>query len=152
MIPVTRMAAEEDVEGIYNLILHFAEQRLLLERTRDEIRKELPNFMVAVSDSRVVGIISYFDYGPQLKEIRSFAVEESCQGHGTGRILIEGILTHLRNMTGARIFTLTYKPDFFKKFNFKEVPKDQFPEKIWKDCKNCKDKEECGETALIYLN
>ncbi|PKL17488.1 MAG: GNAT family N-acetyltransferase, partial [Spirochaetae bacterium HGW-Spirochaetae-5] len=30
------------------------------------------------------------------------------------------------------------------------VPKDDFPEKIWKDCDNCKDKDKCGETALIY--
>ena len=97
-----------------------------------------------------MGTATWYDYGENLKEVRSFAIEESFQGMGLGSALLLKLIETIGSKSGMRIFTLTYKPEFFRKNGFTVVPKDDFPEKIWKDCRNCKDEENCGETALVY--
>lgn len=145
-----RPAEEKDIEAIYSLIKYFAQQSVILERERSDIRAGIGNFIVAESGGKVVGTATWYDYGENLKEVRSFAIEESFQGMGLGSALLLKLIETIGSKSGMRIFTLTYKPEFFRKNGFTVVPKDDFPEKIWKDCRNCKDEENCGETALVY--
>jgi len=94
--------------------------------------------------------VTFYDYGPSLKEVRSLAVCEKYHGCRVGTMLLKTLVETLKSQGESRIFTLTYKPKFFEKNGFIVVPKEIFPEKIWKDCQNCPDKDSCGETALIY--
>ena len=48
-----------------------------------------------------------------------------------------------------RLFTLTTTPAFFRTIGFREVPKEEFPEKIWSDCSKCPKFNCCDETALL---
>ena len=48
-----------------------------------------------------------------------------------------------------RIFGLTYKPDYFKKFGFKRVKTSGLPHKIWAECINCCKFPKCQEVALL---
>ncbi len=150
MNTVVRTAAEGDVEFIYSLISHYASEGVILERTREDIRSNLENFLVAEVDGRLAGSVTHYGYGEMLKEVRSLAVHSDFQGLGIGSRLLQELISTVRAKGRARIFTLTYKPGFFEKNGFTPVPKDDFPEKIWKDCINCRDREKCGETALIY--
>ncbi len=145
-----RTADTADAESIYNLIKYYAEKGVILERTMDDINDNIGNFLVAVSDGRIIGSITHYDYGKNLKEVRSLAVDSSFQGKGIGKALLSELIAQTDHENKVKIFTLTYKPGFFEKNGFIPVPKSDFPEKIWKDCTNCKDKEKCGETALVY--
>ncbi|HPJ35888.1 MAG TPA: N-acetyltransferase [Spirochaetota bacterium] len=145
-----RTANEGDVENIFSLISHYAAEGVILERGRDDIRENLENFLVAEADGKFAGTVTRYDYGETLKEVRSLAVHMDFQGLGIGRALVQKLIADTEPLEGKRIFTLTYKPGFFARNGFRVVPKDNFPEKIWKDCVNCRDREKCGETALIY--
>lgn len=145
-----RTAEEKDIDAIYSLIHHYAVQGVILERSRDDILANIDNFIVAVKDSEVIGTVTFYDYGWNLKEVRSFAIKEEFHGMGIGSALLKKLTAGIDGKGGVRIFTLTYKPEFFRKNGFTVVQKDEFPEKIWKDCRNCKDRANCGETALVY--
>lgn len=150
MNTVVRNAAVGDVEDIHSLISHYAAEGVILERSREDIMSNLENFLVAEVDGRFAGSVTHYGYGEMLKEVRSLAVHSDFQGLGIGSRLLKELIHSVRSKCHARIFTLTYKPGFFEKNGFTAVPKDDFPEKIWKDCVNCRDREKCGETALIY--
>jgi len=145
-----RTAVASDIESIYKLIKHYAEIGVILERSIDDIKSNISNFIVAAMDDRVIGAVTYYDYEKSLIEVRSLAVEESFHKLGIGRELLLKLIDKVKIEKEIKIFTLTYRPDFFEKNGFTVVAKESFPEKIWKDCDKCRDREKCGETALIY--
>lgn len=145
-----RPANENDINDIYELIRHYAEQGVILKRERNDILASIDNFIVAEYAGRIIGAVTFHDYGRNLKEVRSFVIEEDFHGKGIGSALLKQLIQKIQEKSMARIFTLTYKPDFFRRNGFIVVPKDDFPEKIWKDCRNCKDQDNCGETALVF--
>ncbi len=148
-IQITKASAE-DVQAIHDLLLYYAEKELILYRSKEEISSALDHFWVAKQKTEVVGAISYFDYGYNLKEIRSLAVKENCKHARLGSRLVSETIEYLHENAKPRIFVLTYSPDFFEKNGFKITPKDTLPEKIWKDCATCKNQDHCTETALIF--
>jgi N-acetylglutamate synthase-like GNAT family acetyltransferase len=146
-----RNAQHGDVDTIYRLLDYYSTKEIILSRTKDDILDNISLFFV-VHDSagNLLGVVSYYDYGETLKEIRSLAVTEAAQRQGIGRMLIETIIKKIKeNNSKAKIFTLTYVPAFFEKLGFIQVSKDLLPEKIWKDCANCPRKDCCEEVALI---
>lgn len=145
-----RPAEEQDIESIHGLISHYAREGVILERSHDDIRANLENFIVAEDSGIVIGAATFYDYGETLKEVRSFAIDKRYHGMGIGSSLLKKLIENIDGKNNTRIFTLTYKPEFFSKNGFAVVSKDDFPEKIWKDCRNCKDWDNCGETALVY--
>ncbi|MCX5706071.1 MAG: GNAT family N-acetyltransferase, partial [Candidatus Omnitrophica bacterium] len=50
-----------------------------------------------------------------------------------------------------KVFVLTYKPEFFKKFGFKKVKNSSLPHKIWAECINCCKFPNCQEVALLKI-
>jgi amino-acid N-acetyltransferase len=148
-----RRATEKDVNAIHELLQPYSDTGIILERTRHEIRRSINTFYVAEEGKELVGAVSYCDYGPRLKEVRSLAVKTGRFRRGTGSNLLEFLLRALIELyPGTRIFVLTYSPEFFRRHRFQEVPKDSLPEKIWKDCNHCINRESCGETAMMYAN
>ncbi len=147
-----REATAADVKSIYRLLHPYAQENIILERSRAEIAKSIDKFLVAADNSDLIGAVSYYDYGPVLKEVRSLAVRKDLWKSGTGSALVRGLLARLLDrFPGAKIFVLTYSPGFFGRLGFAEVPKETLPEKIWKDCDHCKNRENCGETALVFV-
>ena len=143
-------AVISDAESIHKLIKHYADLGVILERSIDDIKSNINNFIVATADDRVIGSITFYDYEKNLIEVRSLAVEESFNRKGIGRELLLALINRFKNRKETKIFTLTYRPDFFEKNGFTVVSMENFPEKIWKDCDKCRDRENCGETALVY--
>lgn len=145
-----RDAEEKDIENIFSLLKHYALLGVILEREREDIRSNLSSFIVAEVSGDLKGVATFYDYGENLKEIRSLAVDKDFRSMGIGGKLLRNIIQRIREKSAARIFVLTYRPDFFKHYGFYEVSREEFPEKIWKDCAKCKDRDNCSETALVY--
>ncbi len=146
-----RSAKADDIDAILLLLLPYSEEGIILRRSRSEILHALDKFFIAGHGKEIIGVISYYDYGKRLKEVRSLAVNKSWSGKGAGSKLLKHLIDSLiRTSEGARIFALTYSPDFFRKQGFVIVPKESLPEKIWKDCDHCVNRDDCHETALVY--
>jgi amino-acid N-acetyltransferase len=47
------------------------------------------------------------------------------------------------------VFTLTYRPEFFKRFGFEKIDRSDLPLKIWSDCMTCVKFPDCDETAMM---
>jgi len=47
------------------------------------------------------------------------------------------------------LFTLTYRPTFFKPFGFFGIDKNLLPIKVWSDCIGCVSFPNCNETAML---
>lgn len=153
MHPVIKNADFSDAESIYDILKPYASEGIILERSLKDIRHSIDRFLTAETKGTITGVISYYDYGKKLKEVRSLAVKKEMSGKGIGRSLLNHLIDILiKKNPDAKIFVLTYSPEFFRKSGFSEVIKDSLPEKIWKDCNNCRHKNECGETALVYNN
>jgi len=145
-----RPALKDDIPSILDVLQPFASEGIILPRTSEEILDYLQYFFVAKKADKICGVVSYHDYGPKLKEIRSLAVLQGETGKGLGSALVQWVSEYLiQRHPDSKIFVLTYSPDFFKKLSFEEVDKDLLPEKIWKDCQNCPNRDHCTETALI---
>ncbi len=145
-----RPATPADAPAIKQILDGYAEQQIVLPRTEDDIRFYSRNFVVAEIDGVVKGCCAARDFGNNLLEIRSLAVEKDLIGRGLGRLMVEFIIERLKNNREQfRLFALTLRPDFFQKLGFKVVDKELFPEKIWSDCANCPKKDCCDEIALL---
>lgn len=151
MEAIIREAEKKDIEKIFSLLKNYALQGIILERDREDIGRNLHTFLVAEINGSLAGVVTFYDYGENLKEIRSLAIEKSAKGKGIGSILLKTVIGRIRARSNAKIFVLTYSPEFFKKHNFTVVSREEFPEKIWKDCDKCKDRDNCSETALVYM-
>ena len=86
-----------------------------------------------------------------LAEIKSVAVAKGSQGKGIGKALIAACLKEASELGAKKIFVLTYKPDYFKKFGFKRVKHASLPHKIWAECINCCKFPNCQEIALLKI-
>ena len=146
---LVKQAGLKDIDSIHNILKPYAEKGIILERTKDEIVSLVNQFYIAEKDNNPIGVISYHDYDKGLIEIRSLAVKSEYFRAGVGSKLLKKLISVLKNKDTKKIFVLTYLPQFFKKHGFIEVEKDTLAEKIWKDCYKCKDRDNCGETALI---
>jgi len=147
-----RHAKLSDVEDIINLINYYAEQGLMLPRTRSALYEGIREVIVAVEDDRIVGTGALHITWDDLAEIRALAVEESYRGKGLGRKIVELLLEEAKELHCPKVFTLTYQVDFFKHMGFEITEKDSMPHKVWKECINCVKFPNCDENALIlYL-
>ena len=86
-----------------------------------------------------------------LAEIKSVAVERSKQRKGIGKDLVEACLDEAVRLGVGRIFVLTNKPRYFKKFGFMKVKNSELPHKIWAECINCCKFPNCKEIAMVKV-
>jgi len=147
---VIRKPFVEDAETISVLMRPHADKGVMLQRDEDEIRNSIDTFLVAEFEGRVIGAVSRYDYGMGLFEVRSLVVADGHGKAGIGSVLLQILIKTMIRDGAKKIFALSYSPDFFRKNGFAEVLKETLPEKIWKDCRFCKDVDNCGETALVY--
>ncbi|OIO67708.1 MAG: GNAT family N-acetyltransferase [Zetaproteobacteria bacterium CG12_big_fil_rev_8_21_14_0_65_55_1124] len=143
-----RMAGVDDVDAIHALLLPFAETHIILPRTRDNIFQHLQEFVVAMYDNDLIGVVAVHIYGSNLAEIRSLVVREDMHGRGIGRLLIEGCEKWATQLGVARIFALTYVPDFFAKMGYPRVRRESLPHKVWTVCVHCEKFTDCDEVAV----
>jgi amino-acid N-acetyltransferase len=148
-----RKARKDDIKYIHQIIESYASKGIILERSVQEINDSLHTFLVACRSGKISGVVSYYNYGKKLIEVRSLAVADKLKNRGIGSKLLVSLIRLISSeYPSSSIFVLTYRADFFQKHGFSEIKMDKFPEKIWKDCMFCKNRDNCGETALILEN
>ena len=149
-----RRARPSDTRPILNLINHYSAKGVMLPRSFAQVVEKIRDFTIAVVEnggSEIKGVVALHVVGEELAEVRSLAVEETLQGKGVGRKLLEYCVNDAKEMRLPRIFTLTYQTDFFSKAGFIQVEKLTLPQKIWGDCIHCAKFSDCDEIAMVKV-
>ena len=145
-----RKANITDVKFIHQLLKEYGDIGLLLPRPISKLYDHVRDFSVFVDDSdRVIGCCALQFCWEDLAEIRSLAVLSEYTRNNIGTLLVKEALNEAKSFSIKRIFTLTYKSDFFKKFGFNQIDRSELPLKIWTDCIMCVKFPDCDETAMM---
>lgn len=144
-----RRARTSDADAIYRLIAHYAQQGLLLPRTEEEILRSIGHFLVLHDKGNILSCVALENYGADLAEIRSLAVDPEIRGRGVGSRLIAFALSEARRRGIARVFAVTQAPDFFLRQGFEATRRQALTEKIERDCRACSKRRMCKLAAVI---
>ncbi|MGA9111347.1 MAG: N-acetyltransferase [Smithella sp.] len=142
----------DDVKTIHRMINSSSGKGEMLPRSLMDIYNSLRDFVVCYDESRsqIIGICAMNIIWENLAEIRSLYVDENHREKGIGRKLVEACISEAITLGLFKIFTLTYKKEFFVQLGFKEIDRNLLPEKIWSDCFRCsKYPDYCDEVAMI---
>ena len=143
-----RKAKIKDIKQIQALVGCFARLDVMLPRSLNELYENIRDFWVYEEKGKIVGCAALHISWDDLAEIKSLAVAKNKQGKGIGRDLVTACLAEAKVMGAKKIFVLTYKPEFFKKLDFKRIKQSDLPHKIWAECINCPKFPNCQEVAL----
>jgi amino-acid N-acetyltransferase len=144
-----RKAVLPDASAIHGLIFEYARHGTLLPRSLTEIYENIRDFTVVENRGRVIGCGAMHIYGMHMAEARSIAVWPLYRGRGAGRILMKALLEEARQHHIACICLFTRIPRFFGHLGFTKVKKERLPDKLYKDCRNCRNRGACDEVAMI---
>lgn len=147
-----RKARISDVRTIHRMINVSSGKGEMLPRSLMDIYGNIRDFFVYIEDDGEipVGICAMNIIWENLAEIRSLYVEEALRKRGIGRMLVESCISEAITLELFRVFTLTYRPEFFQSLGFREVDRMSLSEKIWSDCFRCpKYPDYCDEVAMI---
>ncbi|MDR3211984.1 MAG: N-acetyltransferase [Planctomycetota bacterium] len=149
MEALTRKALLSDVSALVNLTREFGQEGIMIPLSLGDASERIREFSVVEVDSgRLVGCVAVHPTWDLLMEIRSLAVIRSEQGKNHGRRLMEAALADAVAIGAEELFTLTYIPDFFRRFGFQPVDRNSLPHKVWLDCVKCPKFPDCGEVAM----
>ncbi len=151
MLPTVSIPQEKDVDTIYDLILPYTKNQILLPRSKSDILCDLHNTWISLMNDIIIGTITVISFSNVLWEIRAMVVHKEYHQTGVGSLLLKTVINFLEKNTQIpiQLFALTYIPTFFIKHGFHEVPKNTFPEKIYIVCQYCSREDDCNETAVL---
>ncbi len=144
-----RKAKLQDVKKIQKLVNFYARKNEMLPISLSELYDNIRSFYVFERKGRILGCGSLRITWDSLGEIRSVAVQKNKQKKGIGRKIIRACLEEAKALGLEEVFVLTYQPQYFKKYGFKNISKDHLPHKVWQDCVKCVFFPDCGEDAMI---
>lgn len=146
---IYRKATFKDVEAIHKLVNDYAEQGVMLPRSRNVLYETLRDMILAEDGGNIVGVGALHLVWDELAEIRTMAIAPDYMKQGIGREIVQLLVKEAYTLGIKTLFTLTYQPGFFAKLGFEEVPKEQLPHKVWKECINCAKFPNCDEIAMM---
>lgn len=146
-----RKATIQDVKSIHKLLQYYGNQGTLLARPLSQLYDHVRDFFVYVDSGKnlVVGCCALQFCWEDLAELRSLAVHPDHRGRGIGQALTQAVVNEALNFKTRKLFTLTYEPEFFLQFGFREINRSELPLKIWSDCIICVKFPDCDEIAMM---
>ncbi len=147
---IVRPARLSDIDSLESMVAYWAQQGENLPRSRADLIRNILSFAVCVKENVVAGCACLYVYDSGLAEIRSLGVSPQIQRQGQGRALVEFLLDKAHKMEIKKVFVLTRSPIFFEHVGFEKTTIQALPEKILKDCDNCRKKDRCDEVAYEY--
>lgn len=148
---IYRKPTFNDVEAIYELVKEYANDGVMLARSRNTLYETLRDMIVAEDDGIIVGVGGLHIMWNELAEVRTVAVKPTAIRQGIGQKIVELLIEEGRVLGVKEFFALTYKPGFFKKLGFEEITKEQLPHKVWKECIDCPKFPNCDEIAMMKI-
>ncbi|WP_462324598.1 N-acetyltransferase [Desulfoplanes sp.] len=150
---ILRKAMVRDVKSIHGLLMKEAAtgEGIVLPRSFNELYNRLRDFYVVEDGAtrKVVACCALAITWNDIAEVRSLVVSQPLRQKGWGRRLVEACVSEALTFGLYKVFTLTAKPDFFKKLGFVLVDQATLPQKVWADCLNCpKYPDQCDEVAM----
>ncbi len=147
---IIEFAISGDAEDIAELVNKGEREGQLLPRTLDSVRATIADWVVARENGRIIGCGSLVEMGPTLSEVRSLTVAAECRKRGTGAKIVHALIDLARARGIPTVFALTRSVPFFEKLGFLTTVKDNFPEKVWRDCVICPVRDACDEIAVVF--
>ena len=158
-----RQATLADARGIAALVNLGEREGQLLPRSLESIRADIANWIVAEDNSapstlrqnsghaslRIVGVGSLVEMNHSLVEVRSLAVAPEYRKFGIGGRIVNALVDEARARGRTTVFALTRAVLFFEKLGFRITDKENFPEKVWRDCSICPVQFACDEVAMV---
>jgi amino-acid N-acetyltransferase len=144
-----RPAQNADVPEIVRIIAHHASRGLMLPRSAAALSASLDCYMVAIADGQVIGCGGLERYTDDSAEIYGLATSPEGTLPGTGRALVQALISRAREENISKVFALTLAPGFFSKMGFRTVEHRELPLKVWKDCVACPKYGNCDEVAMV---
>ncbi|MFO7557477.1 MAG: N-acetyltransferase [Desulfobacterales bacterium] len=146
-----RKATIKDIKSIHKILADYGRKGVMLPRPLSELYDHVRDFLIFENPEtkKIIGCCALQFCWEDLAEIRSLAVLPDHTKKRIGSRLMETALEEARLFNIKNVFTLTYKPDFFKQFGFDVVDRATLPLKIWADCYMCVKFPDCDETAMM---
>ncbi len=146
-----RKANLKDVKAIHRLLQEYGKKEELLARPLSQLYDHVRDFSVYVDQDsqQLTGCCALQICWEDLAEIRSLAVHPEHRGKNIGTQLAETVLQEAKSFQVKKVFTLTYKPNFFKQLGFAIIERSDLPLKIWGDCIICVKFPDCDEIAMM---
>lgn len=139
----------KDAKKIQELIAVYANKDLMLHRSLLEIYENIRDYFVVSDRGKIIGCCALHICWEDLAEVKSLAVDEKYKGKGLGKRLVDAALKEAKRLKAKKVFCLTYIPEFFKKFGFRNIPRRKLPHKIWNECLRCAKFPNCDEQAMM---
>jgi amino-acid N-acetyltransferase len=146
---IIRLADMGDAQGIAELVNQGEREGQLLPRSLDSICASIGDWIVAQENGQVIGCGSLLEMSPTLSEIRSLMVAPQFRQSGVGGKVVEALIELARARSIPTVFALTRAAPFFERLGFQTTVKDNFPEKVWRDCAICPVRHACDEIAVV---
>ena len=123
----------------------------MLPRSRNTLYENLRDMIVAENDGTVVGVGALHIMWDRLAEVRMMAIAPDHTRQGIGAEIVGYLLMEGEALGIEKVFTLTYKPEFFRKLGFIRISREELPQKVWKECIDCPKYPNCDEIAMIKV-
>ncbi|MEZ4526784.1 MAG: N-acetyltransferase [Desulfobacterales bacterium] len=148
---IVRKAAIEDIRQIHRLLHTYSHQGDLIPRPLSDLYDRVRDFSVAADTDtkQVVGCCALQFCWEDLAEIRSLVVETEYRRQKVASGLVTSCIEEAAEYGMAKLFCLTFKPDFFSKFGFVPIERSDLPLKIWADCMLCVKFPDCQAIAMM---
>jgi N-acetylglutamate synthase-like GNAT family acetyltransferase len=115
---IIREACQADIPQLEEFVNRFVQANRLLPRTTDELSDLIPFGFVAVAAGQIVGFAALEIYSAKLAEVRSLAVDESFQGRGIGRGLVQRCVDLAIRRNVLEVMAITSSDRFFQACGF----------------------------------
>jgi len=149
MDAVLRRARVPDVPAMQKIINFYADRNEMLPRSLNELYENVRDYFVLEREGEVIGCCAMHVTWSDLAEVKGLALRDECRGRRLGETLVYACLSDAREFGVARLFVLTYIPDYFERFGFRRVEKAELPQKVWTECIRCPKFPDCGEVSMV---
>jgi len=144
-----RKAKIHEVPEIRRFLVQFSQDGGILPRTLADLYGQLRDYYVYREEQGpLLGIAALHICWAGLGEIRSVAVAPTHQRRGIASRLVQTCLAEAQAIGLSEIFLLTLVPEFFQRFGFKIVSREDLLPIVWADCVNCVKFPDCDEIPM----
>jgi amino-acid N-acetyltransferase len=144
-----RKAKIHEVPEIRRFLAEFSQDGGILPRTLADLYSQLRDYYVYREDpGPLLGIAALHICWAGLGEIRSVAVALTHRGRGLASRLVQTCLAEAQAIGLSEIFLLTLVPEFFQRFGFRVVSREDLLPIVWADCVNCVKFPDCDEIPM----